>query len=80
MVFGIINLNINFVQILCLHLKRFRFQDTQRIKVHTHIKFPLISLDMSHYLSNDVHLLKEEEYLFDLMAVVVHEGNGYSRI
>lgn len=51
--------------------------DTQRLKVHTRISFPLDSLDMSHFLANDVTIPdKEEEYLYDLLAVIVHDGNG----
>ncbi|VVC24767.1 Hypothetical protein CINCED_3A007267 [Cinara cedri] len=64
--------------VLCLHLKRFRWDSTYRTKVHTHIKFPMHSLDMSQYLDSDMknNLTKEASYLFDLVAVVVHDGEG----
>ena len=66
------------VQIFCLHLKRFRWKETYRTKVHTHIKFPMTSLDMSQYLDNEMKsvLVDERTYMFDLVAVVVHDGEG----
>lgn len=72
------NIIIIFVQILCLHLKRFRWDTCSRTKVHTHIKFPLTSLDMSHYLDNEMKqtMTREATYLFDLVAVLVHDGEG----
>ncbi|XP_026819177.1 ubiquitin carboxyl-terminal hydrolase 3-like [Rhopalosiphum maidis] len=64
--------------VFCLHLKRFRWEETYRTKVHTHIKFPMESLDMSQYLDNEMKkvLVNESSYLFDLVAVVVHDGEG----
>jgi ubiquitin carboxyl-terminal hydrolase 3 len=69
---------IIFIQVFCLHLKRFRWEETYRTKVHTHIKFPMESLDMSQYLDNEMKkvLVNEVTYLFDLVAVVVHDGEG----
>jgi len=36
------------------------------------------SLDMSHYLAEETKgvLIKECSYLYDLVAVVVHDGEG----
>lgn len=67
-----------FAQVLCLHLKRFRWDKSHRSKIHTYIKFPMSSLDMSHYLAEETKgvLIKECSYLYDLVAVVVHDGEG----
>lgn len=67
-----------FVQILCIHLKRFRWNATSRTKVHTHIKFPMEFLDMSPYFDDTMRkeLGGADTYMFDLMAVVVHDGEG----
>lgn len=64
--------------ILCLHLKRFRWEETHRSKVHTHIKFPMASLDMSVYFDKEMRneLKDKDTYMFDLIAVVVHDGEG----
>ncbi|KAE9539387.1 hypothetical protein AGLY_004639 [Aphis glycines] len=64
--------------VLCLHLKRFRWDKSHRSKVHTYIKFPMTSLDMSLYLAEETKsvLVKPCSYLYDLVAVVVHDGEG----
>ncbi|XP_050442572.1 ubiquitin carboxyl-terminal hydrolase 3-like [Adelges cooleyi] len=64
--------------VLCLHLKRFRYVNNQRIKVHTPIKFPISSLDMSRFFlkDKDISVVKKEDCLYDLSSVIVHEGNG----
>ncbi|KAL5233161.1 hypothetical protein ACI65C_000571 [Semiaphis heraclei] len=64
--------------ILCIHLKRFRWNATSRTKVHTHIKFPMEFLDMSPYFDDTMRkeLGGADTYMFDLMAVVVHDGEG----
>lgn len=69
---------IIFVQILCLHLKRFRWDKTCRTKVHTYIKFPMQSLDMSPYFDDEMktQFVGKDTNMFDLIAVVVHDGEG----
>ncbi|XP_050548234.1 ubiquitin carboxyl-terminal hydrolase 3-like [Daktulosphaira vitifoliae] len=63
--------------VLCLHLKRFRWVKAQRIKIHTPIQFPIESLDMSQFLLSDKRVtIDKEDCLYDLSAVIVHEGNG----
>ena len=37
-------------QVLCLHLKRFKFVSFHRSKIDTTVEFPLEDLDMSDYV------------------------------
>ena len=37
-------------QVLCLHLKRFKFVSFHRSKIDTTVEFPLENLDMSDYV------------------------------
>ncbi|XP_053611496.1 ubiquitin carboxyl-terminal hydrolase 3-like isoform X2 [Plodia interpunctella] len=65
--------------VLCLHLKRFRWHNYFRTKVDTAISFPLQSLDMSGFvLSNlrDTRRSRLSNQLYDLAAVIVHHGSG----
>ncbi|XP_045513128.1 ubiquitin carboxyl-terminal hydrolase 3-like isoform X1 [Pieris brassicae] len=65
--------------VLCLHLKRFRWHNYFRTKVDTAISFPLNSLDMSRFvLANvpDTRRSGRGNYLYDLAAVIVHHGSG----
>lgn len=64
--------------ILCLHLKRFRWDKTCRTKVHTFIQFPMQSLDLSPYFDDEMktQFVGKDTNMFDLIAVVVHDGEG----
>nr|XP_026493141.1 ubiquitin carboxyl-terminal hydrolase 3-like isoform X1 [Vanessa tameamea] len=65
--------------VLCLHLKRFRWHNYFRTKVDTSISFPLSSLDMSRFvLANvpDTRRSGRGSFLYDLAAVIVHHGSG----
>ena len=42
------------MQVLCLHLKRFRWNLYFRVKVDTYVEFPLNGLNMSHYVLNNL--------------------------
>ncbi|XP_064608522.1 ubiquitin carboxyl-terminal hydrolase 3-like [Liolophura sinensis] len=65
--------------VLCLHIKRFRWNTCFRVKLETFVDFPLRGLDMSRYVLNNLHETRgsysgSNEY--DLAAVIVHHGSG----
>lgn len=65
-------------QVLCIHLKRFRWRTAARggkQKVDTHVKFPMEGLEMERWIGGDI----TSPSLYDLYAVVVHQGSGYAR-
>lgn len=65
--------------VLCLHLKRFRWSTYCRVKLETFVDFPLTSLDMNCYVLNNLHETRGSSAgsnLYDLAAVVVHHGSG----
>uniref|UniRef100_A0A0K2VCM1 Ubiquitin carboxyl-terminal hydrolase n=3 Tax=Lepeophtheirus salmonis TaxID=72036 RepID=A0A0K2VCM1_LEPSM len=65
--------------VLCLHIKRFRWSPYSRTKLDTHVSFPLSGLDMSDYLLTNLHETRcsnAGSSLYDLAAVIVHHGSG----
>lgn len=63
--------------VLCLHLKRFRWNNFFRTKVDTHISFPVTALDMSQFVLSDLPDTRSSgTHLYDLAAVIVHHGGG----
>lgn len=65
--------------VLCLHIKRFRWNNFFRTKIDQRIKFPIKSLDMSQYILNNVPETRRSNLnsnVYDLAAVIVHHGNG----
>lgn len=65
--------------VLCLHIKRFRWNNFFRTKIDLRIKFPLESLDMTQYVLNsgpDTRRSNLNNNVYDLAAAVVHHGNG----
>ncbi|KAF8540995.1 hypothetical protein BDD12DRAFT_802855 [Trichophaea hybrida] len=65
-------------KVLCIHLKRFRWKRNttrgSKQKVDTLVKFPLEGLDMTRWLSD--HETHNGNALYELYAVVVHQGSG----
>lgn len=65
--------------VLCLHIKRFRWCNSYRSKVDTQVDFPMKSLDMSPFTVRGVSGTKlgtSNSHLYDLAAVIVHHGSG----
>jgi len=67
--------------VLCLHLKRFRWSSYFRVKVDTYVEFPLCGLNMSHYVLNNSYETRNSSSgggcnEYDLAAVIVHHGSG----
>lgn len=70
-------------QVLCLHIKRFRWCNSYRSKVDTQVDFPMESLDMSAFTVRGVtgtRLGAQNSHLYDLAAVIVHHGSGYASL
>lgn len=67
--------------LLILHLKRFRFFNSQIVKINTLVKFPLTNLDMSMLMLNSKKAVDNtvkntvDNYMYDLYAVIDHDGN-----
>lgn len=70
--------------ILILHLKRMSFASSQLVKINSLVKFPLENLDMKGFMKNSKKEMgntvknTKNNYLYDLYAVVEHEGDLYS--
>lgn len=65
--------------VLCLHIKRFRWSTYARTKLDNFIDFPLNALDMSDYLLKKLsgtRYANAGSSLYDLAAVIVHHGTG----
>ncbi|BES88144.1 ubiquitin carboxyl-terminal hydrolase [Nesidiocoris tenuis] len=63
--------------VLCLHLKRFRWTNFFRTKVDAYVTFPVIALDMSQFVLSDLpDTRRSSTQLYDLAAVIVHHGSG----
>lgn len=65
--------------VLCLHIKRFRWTAYARTKLDNFIEFPVTGLDMSGYLlenQSGTRLSSAGSSLYDLAAVIVHHGSG----
>lgn len=71
-------MNFSF-QVLCLHLKRFRWINFYRMKLDTEVSFPVEFLDMSDFTLHDIRDTRQScvgSNVYDLAAVIVHHGSG----
>ena len=72
----------SLLQVLCIHLKRFRFTSCVRTKLSLPIGFPLSGLDMGQFTVAGGRRGGggggggETNSVYDLAAVVVHHGSG----
>ena len=65
--------------VLCLHIKRFRWNNFYRTKIDLKITFPIKALDMSQFVLNngpETRRSSSSSNVYDLAAVIVHHGNG----
>lgn len=63
------------LQILCIHLKRFRHELMFSIKISTHVSFPLEGLDLQPFLAKDSSCQTTN---YDLLSVICHHGTASS--
>jgi ubiquitin carboxyl-terminal hydrolase 20/33 len=61
-------------EVLCVHLKRFRFDAYFSSKISRHIAFPLNDLDMGPYLKDSARAGRNCNY--ELCAVITHYGGA----
>lgn len=70
--------------VLCLHLKRFRWNNYFRTKLDNYVQFPVEGLDMTKFILSNMVTQEMHETrgsgigssLYDLAAVIVHHGSG----
>ena len=63
---------VRLPEVLCIHLKRFRFDTYLSTKISRHIAFPLTDLDLSPHVKKEV----DSCCGYDLNAVVTHYGGA----
>lgn len=63
------------LQILCIHLKRFRHELMFSTKISTHVSFPLEGLDLQPFLAKDS---SAQTTNYDLLSVICHHGTASS--
>lgn len=69
------NVFILLLQILCIHLKRFRHELMFSTKISTHVSFPLEGLDLQPFLAKDS---SAQTTSYDLLSVICHHGTASS--
>ena len=76
--FTIHNFHTSLLQVLCIHLKRFRFTSCVRTKLSLPVSFPLSGLDVGQFTvaGGRGGGGGEMSSVYDLAAVVVHHGSG----
>ncbi|KAG9510817.1 Ubiquitin carboxyl-terminal hydrolase 3, partial [Fragariocoptes setiger] len=65
--------------VLCLHLKRFRWNNYVRTKIDSYIEFPLQGLDMKRFVMANKHETRGSSLgptVYDLSAFIEHHGTG----
>jgi ubiquitin carboxyl-terminal hydrolase 44/49 len=63
--------------VLRLHLKRFRWHETDRAKISTHVSFPT-TLDITPFCSPQNDTNKSSHLHYDLTSVIMHHGKGFA--
>ena len=65
--------------VLCLHLKRFRYNHFLRTKIDDFIQFPIHGLDMKRFVMTNKHETRGSSSgptTYDLVAFIEHHGSG----
>lgn len=65
--------------VLCLHLKRFRYNNFLRTKIDDYIQFPTQGLDMKRFVITNKHETRGSSCgptTYDLVAFIEHHGTG----
>lgn len=65
--------------VLCLHLKRFRYNNYIRTKIDDYVQFPIQNLDMKRYVIINKHETRGSSCgptTYDLDAFIEHHGSG----
>lgn len=65
--------------VLCLHLKRFRYNNFLRTKIDDYIQFPVQGLDMKRFVMANKHETRGSSCgptTYDLVAFIEHHGSG----
>ena len=65
---------VELPEVLCIHLKRFKFDAYFSSKISRHISFPLTKLDMGRYLKKQDQ--PSQACTYDLNAVITHYGGA----
>lgn len=68
-------MTLPLLQILCIHLKRFRHELMFSTKISTHVSFPLEGLDLQPFLAKDS---SAQTTNYDLLSVICHHGTASS--
>lgn len=63
------------LQILCIHLKRFRHEVMYSFKISSHVSFPLEGLDLRPFLAKEC---VSQITTYDLLSVICHHGTAGS--
>lgn len=66
-------------EVLCLHLKRFRYNNFLRTKIDDYIQFPIQGLDMKRFVLTNKHETRGSSCgptTYDLVAFIEHHGSG----
>lgn len=65
--------------VLCLHIKRFRYNNFLRTKIDDYIQFPIQGLDMKRFVMANKHETRGSSCgptTYDLVAFIEHHGTG----
>lgn len=65
--------------VLCLHLKRFRYNNFLRTKIDDYVQFPTQDLDMKRFVITNKHETRGSSCgptTYDLVAFIEHHGSG----